>query len=1031
MTRKSTGGGSAATIGPDYQARVSAWIAVRILAEQEASPPWDLPSDTVLKWLHCETSHEVDDIRVICSGDGIAFLQAKHTVDLEKKDDSDLASSLHQFVRQFVAPVTLEVNARPWERPLDAVRDRLVLVLGPDSSAPVRKHVPDLLTKLRALLPQQPLEDAATIAPEKRALAVIREHVGRSWQRAAGSHPRDADIRQLLGLIRVHALDVDPGQNGELAAKDMLRASVLCSPGDADKAWDALLTTCTNYARSPGGTDREALVQALLSVGVPLKAPRSYGSDIEVLKGRTAQTLRRLADFAQIAIGTQIVRIRRGCVRALHTAIDADALVVTGQPGSGKSGAMHGVVSALMAEGFDVVYLGADQLEAGSARELRTDLNLRHDLAEVLENWPGLQPGYLVIDGLDGARSGAAAAVLTDLIGTVRQCGSRWRLLVSIRKFDLRYSPDLQWLFRGTPPCVYQDAEFSQLRHFTVPVLTDAEMREAGSQSAPLAALLDAAGCKLRELLRVAFNLRLAGEMLGVGINPDHLTPIRTQLELLERYWRERVIRSDRRSHAREMVLHSVVAAMIEARSLQAGRYDMGIDAAASDALEDVLSAQVLVEWQRTPKVPPNRTRLAFAHNLLFDYAAERLALRGNPEPMIALMEQKPDLVLFLRPGIDLHFHYLWDLDTDRTEFWDAAVAMARSPVAPTIAKIIGPAAAAQLIKLPGDYRHLLAGFDAEDADRRTNATEVVGYMVAGLLATERASRPPLIGSGAPSWCDLLAQCSRKLDSRLASVLCTLLTAVCEEPQLLTDNQRALAGTCARRLLIFARAAEAMDGPLSFYALQAVCRTFASDSTASAALVRDALAPAGMPRFSGRAMCCLAQEVRHIIANDASLADEIFRTAFSNTEPAETATPIAPGQTSESASSRGPDYELALFSLTEAYRSFLEAAPLHATRALIAILAADAASQPDRRLREPTTETFDFRGHRACITWNGGTLWDQLRQGSTAVDSLALGDQGQGGTTLLAGAGWLGGTRRVAESHQPIGGSVQPAAGER
>src|SRR5688572_22078531 len=94
-------GGSAMQAGANYQNRVAAWVSSRILAEQDVSPPWDLPHSVTLEYIQCETANPVDDLLVGTSDAGRIFIQAKHELDLGTRANSDLASSIDQFVRQF------------------------------------------------------------------------------------------------------------------------------------------------------------------------------------------------------------------------------------------------------------------------------------------------------------------------------------------------------------------------------------------------------------------------------------------------------------------------------------------------------------------------------------------------------------------------------------------------------------------------------------------------------------------------------------------------------------------------------------------------------------------------------------------------------------------------------------------------------------------------------------------------------------------------------------------------------------------
>ena len=229
------GGGSATQAGTDYQNRVAAWMAVQILSEQEASLPWGLAAKLTFEFLRCETEQPVDDILVGLS-EGFAFIQAKHALNLQTGANSDLASALDQFVRQFIANQNNQ-GMRPWERPLNAQLDRLVLIASSHSSAPIRTQLPAILRRVQSLRPEQALNDAATNQSEQRALSIIIEHIKRSFRNEMGSDPTDQELRQILNLTRVYILDVDAGGPSEHEAKNLLRSNILKDPTQVDMAW--------------------------------------------------------------------------------------------------------------------------------------------------------------------------------------------------------------------------------------------------------------------------------------------------------------------------------------------------------------------------------------------------------------------------------------------------------------------------------------------------------------------------------------------------------------------------------------------------------------------------------------------------------------------------------------------------------------------------------------------------------------------------------------------------------------------------
>lgn len=145
------GGGAATHGGTGYQNRVAAWIAVRILAEQAATCPCDLPAQVSLEYVGCETSEPVDDILVKTSGDGTVYIQAKQNLDLGRSVNSRFGETVSQFVGQFLA-------RRESGEPLSAEKDRLVLAVDSRSSGRVRTTLTALLGRLREFPNSESLE---------------------------------------------------------------------------------------------------------------------------------------------------------------------------------------------------------------------------------------------------------------------------------------------------------------------------------------------------------------------------------------------------------------------------------------------------------------------------------------------------------------------------------------------------------------------------------------------------------------------------------------------------------------------------------------------------------------------------------------------------------------------------------------------------------------------------------------------------------------------------------------------------------
>lgn len=964
-------GGSAAARGFSFQHSVTAWVSSRILAETGSSPPWGLKASTTLEWLRAETEQPVDDLLVGTSQAGLVFCQIKRSISLSQAADSELGSVIAQFVRQFLSSQARQGN-RPWDRPLAPDSDRLVLVCGPTSSAAIRVHLRAVLERLRGLQTNQPIDESATTQAERRAWAAATKHARAAWQATAGSPAVEENLRRLFSLTVVQVLDVEAGGTDERQAQDVLRASVLKHAGQAATAWNVLVNIAADLAARKSGIDRPRLQDAILGAGIPIAAAVSYRADIERLQRYSRATLGQLLRLSTIEVQGRTVKVHRNSTSEITALAKAGSVVVVGQPGAGKSGALHDLAESLCDDSA-VMLLGVDRIDATTLGHLRQDLGLAHEVVDVLANWPGEQPAFLIVDALDAARTEPAARTVRELMRCVSTL-PRWRVVASIRNFDLRYSHEVREMFAGAPSATFFDPEFHSIRHVLVPPLSDGELAEIEPQSAELYSVLRALPSGLREVL---FNVRILAELLNSGVAAGELTPITTQLELLDRYWSYRVIDIDGGGDARETLLGQVTDSMVRNRILQMNRADL---TTRGTELTDLLSRNVLIEWQRRLLGPPDRQVLAFAHHVLFDYGVARLLFRGDDRRLLDRLASDPELVLVVRPSLVFHFNHLWMAGGPaRKDFWNVVFLVLRLPNVPEVGKLVGPSAAAALSLSLEDLQPLLTALGEGSGQVAPVATEALRHVVGSLLV----STQPLVGPSSGPWCALAQGASERLTEARALVyeLRSLLSALCDQRDHMTDEQMSQAGLAARRLLEAVWSRDDYDRWLIPHALQCVCRTFESDSTASGDLLRRALQPAHLSQYGFNELPWLAREVSHIVPLDPSFVEDLFVAAFSYDEASTDATPMGSGRILALTSNRRQDYELALWELAHVFPTFLKRNPVPATRALIAALESHARRRGriglDHDGEQSKDDTFDFDGVAAHLITDYSHIWDR------------------------------------------------------
>ena len=822
-SRQRSAGGAATGAGVDYQARVSAWAGVHMLAEEDVEPPFGLSAPVVR--IACESSQPVDDLILITAAGCAAHVQVKRSVSLSGDSRSPLASAVDQFVRQFL---TERTAAGGRKAPSNAAHDRFVLAVGVGAPATIRVTLRETLDRVR-MHPGDELPTDGLSRGQRRALSFVAQHVRASWRAATGSGAGYDDVRKLLNLFYVETIEVGEGERDERSAKRILRSSVLESRDQATKAWSVLINEGLRLIRTHGHADRATLLDVLNSARVGVHAPQSYREDVQRLRDHSDQVANLLAEHASIRLGSASVRIQRPCVPLLRTVAETGPVLVVGEPGAGKSGVLYSLFETLREADREVVVLAAQQPPFESPGGLRDELRLDHDVVDVLANWPGTRPAFLLVDALDAARTEASAAALRTLIREVAERTDRWNVVATIREYDARYSPDLAVIFEGAPPNgtvpPLPGRSFARMRHLVVGRLTDDELRQIGELGAQeLAKLLESAPAAVAKLLHNPFNLRLAAGLLESGTDPQAIREVGSQLELLDLYWQERVLRggSKRDAPSRQAVLREAVEAMSRDRVLHVDR-DVVETVAAGPHISDLLSEQVIVEWKPRPEDAPRSSTFAFAHHVLFDYAVARLLLRRDASRLAAFLAADPAFVLLGRPSLVMHFHYLWTRDPPggaREEFWEAVLTVCGSAAIPEIGKLIGPSVAAENGVTIEEFEPLLMELTDPDDSLRTSAENALAYCIRALLA-ERGFQPEASGL----LCDLAERLSDT--STIGSIYPTswILWDLAAHDQLSAAHGQQL-GTASRRLLVFAWTQRQRDPRLVARAIRFVCQTF-------------------------------------------------------------------------------------------------------------------------------------------------------------------------------------------------------------
>lgn len=953
-------GGAAEAGGAQFQNRVAAWYAVHILAGRPPAP--DLPY--LGTSLRCQVEQPVDDVLVEMEGGGALYVQAKRSISLSASSRSEFASVLDQFVRQYLKCRDGVQGSAPWEKPLDPARDRLHLVVGRRAPATITVGLPGVLERVRSTASGTQIRRSLTSEGDRSTWRTVRRHLVTAWKKHTSRNPTDAELVDVVALIRIVLLDVDPGGRDEHVAQDLVSLTLEDARNSA-VAWESLVGACSRFATDRSGRDLSGLLAIL---GRLANAPPAFADDVTRLLTVTAKALDRLRDLSVLRLGTTSLKIARPAVRALAAAADEGSLVVVGEPGAGKSGALHDFVSAQRELRRDVLLLAADDIAASTVTELSAELGLRHDLDEVLANWPGSQNAYLVIDALDAVRGTPAVGALREMIRRVlRIPNSRWRAVVSIRRFDLRYSVELRDLFRGSPVdrnFADPDPVIASVKHLSIPLLSDDELSSVAAQSVELMEVLQSAPEALRALLRNAFNLRLVCDLLGGIGTRRELIAITTGNDLLDRYWSFRVLREPLPDD-REAVLHRACTAMLSSRRLKVERISLRNRAS---ALGELLSDHVLAEWQPTESLPAERSTITFSHHVLFDYAVARLVFDLDVERVVRALESDPELALAARPSLVMFFQRLWFGAETRIPFWSAVFAVAGSSV-PAVAKLVGPGVAAHAARSAADFAPLISAL--RNPSRRAVAEQTFAAVVGAVMDAAVVNAP----DGRALWSQVLFTISESLTPAVGWATRVLLADLIERgPHGTTQHQEL--GKTARRLLEFAWSPAGQNRNLVITSITAVCDTYSSDPVESSALLRQALTPERVRQDGSTNLYWLAQKAQHLVKVDPTFTRDLYVATFTYREASREKTSLGDSQILSLTTTRAQDYDMALYSLAEAFPAFLEASPEFGIEAFLRAFEFYVRERHPSHSGEFSAEQFLFDGSPAVIRHDHSSIWD-------------------------------------------------------
>ena len=660
--------------------------------------------------------------------------------------------------------------------------------------------------------------------------------------------------------------------------------------------------------------------------------------------------------------------------------------VIIGSPGVGKTYLLKELRRHLKSVEIPHLLLRIDQLGDGTDKTLRTELSYEGDLIERLKSVPvSGKRALLLFDAFDAARDEQTRKRFLDLIRrAILELRESWNIVVTVRTYDAKKSRELLDLF-GNP----DEADLTQYkskdilcRHFTIPPFDKDEILQAFDQIGCPRSIYGNGSQDFKNILANPFNLWLLEKILKSSQNVPDFSQVHSEVQLLDRFWRQRI-----ENEISEHVLRQISLRMVKKRSLTVRVDDIYDDVdldkpVRKTAWDKLQSDEVLA------KVSSTGQQVAFSHNVLFDYAISVLLIDDEPEHLEDFVLEDVSRPLFLRPSLTYFFTRLWY--SDSAGFWKAFWHFSPSDQSVHL-RLVGRLIPTNVIaNETRELEQLKPVFE-----KRLNTKEVASEVITLLLQSLRTLQIERDNI----WSKIYDWISTNLHVNFASDL-AILTSDILDRAIETENLNLIdtCGQIGRRLLKWVwQERETSENDWynrlgGFWAVPLVAKTYSTNVKRSRELLEKVLQLTKEENFPIGFLTWLTDHVDRIWDHDPEFVTSIYRTVFFHDETSDAKTNLGNSHVLSMTSFRSQDYRMCQYRLVKHFPNFLRAAPLNATQAAIRSLNVFIIREHIvRYLKEGVTledmiETFNFREKSAYFMEDGSYIWDAQNSSDEPIE---------------------------------------------
>ena len=645
--------------------------------------------------------------------------------------------------------------------------------------------------------------------------------------------------------------------------------------------------------------------------------------------------------------------------------------VIIGSPGVGKTYLLNELHQRLKSDEIPHLLLPIDRLGNGTPGDLQDELSYKGNLIERLKSVPiSDKKAILLFDAFDAARDEDTRRRFLNLIQrAIHELKESWNIIVTVRTYDATKSQELLDLF-GNPDDIEYQSKDILCRHFTIPPFNKVEVLQALKQIKCPQYIYNK---NSKDILANPFNLWLLEKMLMDLSDEDltRLSQIRSEVQLFNLFWHRRIEAADNEID-RLSVLEGIALEMVKQRSLSIKQSDVRktlIQTAWNDLLSDEILAKVSLTGQR----------IAFSHNILFDYAISVLLIDDEPQHLKSFISEELSRPLFLRPSLTYFFTRLWYYDSE--SFWKAfwhILQKDQSVPLRLVARLVPTSVIANETREVNQLTPIL-----EKLQNREEVANEATTRLLQALQTLPIKRDAL-------WIDFFDKVSLYLHVNFAWEVANLTSDILERAPKTETSIIEACGRIGRRLLKWVwqeRETSEDDWYNRFggrWAVPLVAKTYCTNVEESRGLLEKVLQLTQEENFPIKFLSWLPEHVDRIWDHDPEFVTSIYRTVFYHDEISNVKTNFGHSSVLSMTSTRRQDYSMCQYRLIKHFPNFLRAAPLHAARAVIRSL--NVFIVREHSVRAEDIKMFNFRGKPTHFVQDHSYIWDAQNSSDEPIE---------------------------------------------